>query len=115
MKSVVMVLCMGLCITSGALYAAPPMATGIIQFSGVIAKYTCANAVLPPLGPGVVQNRKGCGDMATDRGHVGSGPAYAESMTIIAGRSGVDVLDYYVDNLHALSVASVQLLTRDYD
>lgn len=115
MKSVIMALGMGLCITSTALHAASPITTGVIQFSGALVEDTCVGTVLPTPGPGLVQNRTGCGDMPASGGNAGTGPAYTESMATIAGHSGVDVLDYYIDNLHAVSVASVHLFTRDYD
>lgn len=115
MKSAVKVLAMGLCVASAALYAAPPVTIGMVRFSGAIVQDTCVNTVPATLEPGAVRKHSGCGDMATRGGVAASGPAYAESMTMIAGHSGVDVLDYYIDKLQAVSVASVHLLTRDYD
>ncbi|WP_266180332.1 hypothetical protein [Dyella humicola] len=115
MKSAVTVLAMGLCVTSAALYAAPPVSSGMVRFRGLIVQDTCVSTVPASLDSGALRKHSTCADMAASGGTAAHGPVYDESMTMIAGHSGVDVLDYHIDNLQGVSVASVHWLTRDYD
>jgi type 1 fimbria pilin len=111
MKLAITVLAMGLCTSSAASHAWP---AGTIHFMGSIVHQTCADAVAVNRSPAPRHVPNRCTPGATGVGGSGNAPVYAEHMTMVSGRSGIEVLDYYIDIVRSGSGGQVRVLTRDY-
>ncbi len=112
MKAVGMVLAMVLCATSAALHAE---STGRIQFQGSIVMETCADAVAMTRSAGSPQAHRRCALGAVGAEGLDNASSYTERLAAASGDSGIDLLDYYADIVHARPGALAQVLTRAYD
>ena len=111
MKLAITVLAMGLCTTSFASHA--PQG-GTIRFTGLLVRETCADTVAVNHSPAARRVPDRCAPAAKGVGGASNAAAYTEHMAPVIGRSGIEVLDYYVDLVRSSSSEQVRVLTRDY-
>jgi hypothetical protein len=111
MNRAVLVLSMGLCTAAAALHAGP---AGMVQFRGLIAQETCANAAATNRSVEPQQVHSHCAHGTGGFGRAVDDPIYTEHREAASTYSGIDLLDYYVDLVRALPGAQVQLVTRDF-
>jgi len=98
---------------AGAVHA-EPASGGVIYFVGRIVEPTCIGQAVSDADSSAschACTRTGQPVAPGERGDV----TYQQNVADAPAHSGLDVLDYFVDNMHAMGLSQPKLVTRSYD